>query len=120
MCSDSPTKMPGMTDEEDFSSAIFASFGVGPEAFLGRGGEAAVYALDGERVLRVQHPGTDTDQLTRTDALLHDLMTSAVPFRLPEILEIGEIGGRTYAVERRLPGRSLLEQLRGDEHAKQG
>ncbi len=118
MCSDSPTKMPGMTDEEDFSSAIFASFGVGPEAFLGRGGEAAVYALDGERVLRVQHPGTDTDQLTRTDALLHDLMTSAVPFRLPEILEIGEIGGRTYAVERRLPGRSLLEQLRADENAK--
>jgi hypothetical protein len=33
--------MPGTTVEEDFSGAIFAAFGVGPEAFLGRGGEAA-------------------------------------------------------------------------------
>jgi Phosphotransferase enzyme family len=116
MWSDVRTTMPGTTVEEDFSGAIFAAFGVGPEAFLGRGGEAAVYALDDERVLRVQHPGTDTDQLARTEALLRDLMTAAVPFRSPEILEIGEIGGRTYAVERRLPGRSLLERLHEDEN----
>jgi hypothetical protein len=110
--------MPLVTGAEESISTVLAAFGVGPQALLGRGGEAAVYALDSDRILRVLLPGTDTDQLTRTEALLGDLTTSAVPFRLPEILEIGRIGTRTYGLERRLPGRSLLERLRTDENSE--
>jgi hypothetical protein len=99
-------------------SAVLAAFGVGTEALLGRGGEAAVYALDGERVSRVLHPGGDVDQLSRTQGLLRDLVASAVSFRIPEIQEIGEIGGRAYAIERRLPGRSLVDVLTRGEKAE--
>jgi hypothetical protein len=110
--------MRPVTDMEDPPDAVLAAFGLRSEALLGRGGEATVYALDGERVLRVLQPGGDTDQLTRTEALLRDLVTSGVPFQLPEIIEVGEIGGRPYAIERRLPGRSLLEVLRTDENGE--
>ncbi len=109
--------MAPVTSGEDSGRAVLDAFGVGPQALLGRGNEAAVYALDSDRVLRVLHPGEDTDQLTRTEALLRDLVTSAVPFQLPEILEIGRIGTQGYAIERRLPGRSLLERLTAKDNA---
>jgi Phosphotransferase enzyme family len=101
----------------DESTDVLAAFGVAPQALLGRGGEATVYALDRDRVLRVLHPGGDPDQLARTEVLLGALATSAVSFYLPEILEIGEIGGRTYAIERRLHGRSLREHLKINDGA---
>ncbi len=106
-----------VVSDRDYSTDVLAAYGVAPQAILGRGGEATVYALDRDRVLRVLHRRGDTSQLARTEVLLRGLATSAVPFHLPEILEFGEIGGRTYAIERRLPGRSLREQLRTDVSA---
>ena len=106
-----------VVSDRDDSTDVLAACGVAPQAILGRGGEATVYALDRDRVLRVLHRRGDTSQLARTEVLLRGLATSAVPFHLPEIVEFGEIGGRTYAIERRLPGRSLREQLRTDVSA---
>lgn len=103
--------MTVVTDRDD-STDVLAAFEVEPQALLGRGGEATVYALDRDRVLRVLRPGGDPNQLARTEALLRALATSPVSFHLPEIVEIGEIGGRAYGIERRLPGRSLREHLK--------
>ena len=95
------------------NKAVLAAFGLGTDDEpLGRGGEAATYALDGDRILRVLHPGGDIDQIRRNKALLRDLNASAVSFQIPEILEFGDIGGRAYGIERLLPGSSLVELLK--------
>lgn len=36
---------------------VLVALGVRPQAFLGHGGEAWVYALDADRVVRVLHEG---------------------------------------------------------------
>ena len=95
------------------NKAVLAAFGLGTDDEpLGRGGEAATYALDGDRILRVLHPGGDIDQIRRNKALLRDLNASAVSFQIPEIFEFGNIGGRAYGIERLLPGSSLVELLK--------
>jgi putative membrane protein len=112
--------MASVKDTGDSSNkAVLDAFGLASDDEpLGRGGEAAIYALDSDRILRVLHQGGDTDQIRRNKALLRDLRRSAVPFQIPEILEFGEIAGRTYAVERLLPGRSLMELLKTVEGPK--
>jgi aminoglycoside phosphotransferase (APT) family kinase protein len=41
-----------------------------------------------------------------------ELRAGDVPFALPDVLEVGEHAGRSYAIERRLPGAPLLQLLR--------
>ena len=94
-----------------FDDAVAASFGVTRAQYLGHGGEAVVFALDDARVLRVLHGGGLVDDLRRRQDLIDELARSRPPFELPETLEIGERAGRSYAIERRLAGRSLLEEL---------
>lgn len=86
-------------------------FGVAPDALLGHGGEAWVYALDDDRVLRILRDGGRKADVLRRMALVEELALSQPVYRLPEVLDVGEIEGRTYAIERRLPGRSMLEEL---------
>lgn len=101
-----------MTHEDEDNGAVLRAFGLpsGSAALVGRGGEATTYALGTDRVLRVLHAGTGTDKIYRSWELLKDLTPSAVPFRLPDILQVGQVAGRAFAIERRLPGLSL-EQL---------
>jgi len=91
--------------------AVALRFGVAPEALLGHGGEAWVYALDEERVLRVLHDGGGEAEVRRRVALVEELALARPVYRLPQVLDVGEFAGRTYAIERRLPGRSMLEEL---------
>lgn len=91
--------------------AVALRFGVAPSALLGHGGEAWVYALDDERVLRVLQVGGRQADVLRRMALVEELSLSQPVYRLPEVLDVGEFKGRTYAIERRLPGRSVLEEL---------
>jgi hypothetical protein len=91
--------------------AVLGRLGIGPEALLGHGGEAQVYALDDARVVRVLHAGGDADQLRRNRELIAELSAEAARYEFPAILQVRELGGRIYAIERRLPGRSLLEEL---------
>jgi hypothetical protein len=91
--------------------AVLRKFGVAPDAVLGHGGEAWVYALDEDRVLRVLHDGGTAGHLERRRTLLAELTTQPAPFALPEILDVGEVDGRVYAVERRLIGRPLADEL---------
>lgn len=91
--------------------AVALRFGIALNALLGHGGEAWVYALDDERVLRVLHDGGGKADVLRRTALVEELALSRPVCRLPEVLDVGEFEGRTYAIERRLPGRSVLEEL---------
>lgn len=86
-------------------------FGVAPDALLGHGVEAWVYALDDERVLKVLDEGTSTADALRRVTLVEELALSKPVYRLPEVLEVGEFEGRTYVIERRLSGRTMLEEL---------
>jgi aminoglycoside phosphotransferase (APT) family kinase protein len=93
--------------------AVLDSLGIGPGARLGHGGEASVYALDEERVVRVLHDGGDADDIRRRQTLVTELsLSTGRGFALPEVLDIGEVRGRWYAIERRLVGRSVIEELR--------
>ena len=102
-------------------AAVLHRFSIEPSALLGRGGEAWVYALDDERVLRVLHDpvvGGDVgnhsdppDDIEARQALVDELATAEPPFALPQVLHRGLIEGRSYAIERRLPGRSVMDEL---------
>jgi hypothetical protein len=70
-----------------------------------------VYALDDERVLRILRDGGCKADVLRRMALVAELARSQPAYRLPEVLDVGEVDGRTYAIERRLPARSMLEEL---------
>jgi len=90
--------------------AVLSRFGAREGDLLGRGSESAVYALGREQVLRVAlgNPAS-RDLLARTREFLADL-AGRLPYRTPEILEIGADGA--FTVERRLPGRPMTEALR--------
>jgi hypothetical protein len=90
---------------------VLNAFGVGPSDLLGHGGEAWVYALDEHRVLRVLHTGATIDAIVASAALAATLRKSRPGFELPELIDMGEVDGRCYAIERRLRGRSVLEEL---------
>ena len=90
------------------------SFDIAPDALLGHGGEAWVYALDAERIVRVHHAGTVRETVDHRTSLLAELARSvdAVPFRIPGVLETSVVDERIVTIEPRLPGRPLLELLR--------
>lgn len=101
--------------------AVLEHFGVRQHAYLGGGGEARVYALDDTRVLRVERgidSGGGLDYMARRQLFYAGLRDQVLPFALPEILDVGKQAGVVYAVERRLPGRSLQDRsgdLRGPQ-----
>lgn len=101
-------------------AAILDQYGVTPDDELGHGGEAHVYALDAHRVLRVHHHEAAA-HATRIGELYARLDRAAVPFALPEVLEVHGDGEVSWSVERRLEGRSLdavIGQVRGDDRAR--
>jgi aminoglycoside phosphotransferase (APT) family kinase protein len=94
---------------------ILARFGIDLSARIGHGGEATVYALDAERVLRVYHG--EPHDLAALAPFYQQLASQDVGFATPRILEHGTIDGLTYSVDRRIPGRAmmdLLPELRGN------
>lgn len=79
---------------------------------LGEGGEAEIFALDGDRVLR-RFRSRDADVAGRV-ALTREVAdaTAHLPFATPEILEsFLDDDGVPCLIERRLPGRSMTDAL---------
>jgi aminoglycoside phosphotransferase (APT) family kinase protein len=90
---------------------ILAHFGIDESALLGRGGEARVFALDADRVLRLPHPGVEAGALEERRGLLAAIAAPGWRVALPEVLEHREVAGRLVVIERRLPGRDALAAL---------
>jgi aminoglycoside phosphotransferase (APT) family kinase protein len=95
-------------------TAVVLKLGANPADLIGRGGEAWVFALDADRAVRVLRPGGRLEDLRRRKDLLDELAMVRAPCRIPEIMEVGEFDGRVYAIERRLPGRSVFDVLASD------
>ncbi len=97
----------GLPAEQRDTQSILDHFGVERDEVLGRGGEATVYALDQDRVLRIYH--SDHESTAQVIAQLQGLyrMWTGGPIELPTVLENGERAGRIYTVTSRLHGVSL-------------
>jgi aminoglycoside phosphotransferase (APT) family kinase protein len=89
---------------------VLDHFGIGTGALLGEGGDARVFALDAERVLRIPHARTPTDALGARRELL-DAVAGRGVVALPEVLEHRTVADRLVVVERRLPGRDAIHVL---------
>src|SRR5262245_18581399 len=100
--------------------AVLDHFGVAESALLGRGGEARVFALGTDRVLRLPHPGVSPAHLEDRRRLLAAIATPGWRVALPEVLEQREVAGRLVVVERRLPGRDALAALGGRGRDREG
>jgi Phosphotransferase enzyme family len=97
---------------------VLTSMQVPPEAYLGHGSESWVYALPGDRVVRVLHEGGSLAFVDRQRALLAELASAPMPFALPEMLDVGERFGRIFVIERRLagsPGLRMLDEVAGKD-----
>jgi hypothetical protein len=92
---------------------VILVYGLEPSALLGRGGEASVYALDSDRVLRVHRPGPERATLERRARLLDELAERGgeLPFGLPRVLDVAHVKERWVSIETRLPGRPLSVAL---------
>lgn len=90
--------------------AILARFGIDRSRLLGAGGEARVFALDADRVLRILHPG-DTPPDPRPAGLLESWAGVDIGIGLPRVLDRGRTGRQSWSVDRRIPGRSLADVL---------
>lgn len=101
--------------EDGGAVEVLAAHALTPSALLGSGGEATVYALDAERVLRVHRPGPGLAALERRAQLLAELAAraSGLPFALPRVLDVRRVHERWISVETRLPGRPLAVVLDG-------
>jgi len=99
-------------DEAQRVGTLLRGLGVDPADVLGFGGEARVWALGADQVVRLCHPGTPAEAVRQRIELLAELSAGpAPPFALPEVLEIGEREGRLFTIERRLDGIPLLGAL---------
>ncbi len=105
---------------EAWRDELLARHRIGPVDELGHGGEAVVYALDADRVLRV-HRHEAADYVRRIGELYGALDRSAVPYALPEVLEVHGDGEVSWSIERRLKGRPfdvLLRHLEGADRER--
>ena len=98
--------------------AVLDRFGIDESMLLGRGGEARVFALGDDRVLRLPHPHAKDAALDARRNLLERVLREAPAgfVATPEVLEHRDVDGRTVVLERRLPGvdgRDALGQARG-------
>ena len=100
--------------------ALHARFGEEIGARIGHGGEADVYAMSGDRVLRVYH-SPPHHPLGVLAAFYDEMVGHGCSYALPRILDHGEIDGREYSVDVRIPGRPLIDallDLRGDDRRR--
>jgi hypothetical protein len=92
---------------------VLKSLGIDSHALLGQGGESWVCALDNACVARINRPGSSRAQVDSRSELLAELGHSSgkVSFTIPSVLDTTEIKGFIITIERRLPGRPLIELL---------
>ncbi|NJN81496.1 MAG: phosphotransferase [Caldilineaceae bacterium] len=112
-CADMDPTAVRPSDDAELAD-VMAALGVGPDALLGRGGEAWVLALDEERVARVSRGGLENAVwISARTALLAEMARHAqtVTFAIPAVVDTRIVAGHIVTVEPRLPGRPLIELL---------
>lgn len=81
---------------------------------VGEGGEARVFDIGGERVLRLVRPGGQADAQQKRAELLRKISAghTTAAFRTPRVIDICQVGGRVAVIEERLPGVTLAVALK--------
>jgi aminoglycoside phosphotransferase len=97
-----------MRPSDQLAREVTTQLGLPNPIWLAAGTEAEVYSLDPNRVLKI-YSDPDLDKLTTLKDFYARLYTSAAPFSLPSVLEVGRVAGATYSVERRLTGTPMAE-----------
>ena len=97
------------TDDHEGEAAVLAVFRTSRDQLLGSGGESEVFAIDHERVLRLYRSRHEAPRRTATQlrALYQHWSGSDIGIELPLIIEVGELDGRFFTVDRRLSGRNF-------------
>ncbi|MEL6893889.1 MAG: hypothetical protein AAFP84_20020 [Actinomycetota bacterium] len=91
--------------------SILRHFDVQPSGLLGHGGEAWVFALDDQHVLRVLRDTQACRHINERQALVDELAQAGAPFALPKVVRCDSLNDRSFAVEHRLPGKAVGQQL---------
>lgn len=92
------------------ADGLLATFGTDRSQLLGQGGECEVFALpDPDRVLRLYRSEPELSRLVAEQlrALYGSWARTDTAVEVPLTYELGQRGGRTYAVDRRFSGRSF-------------
>jgi len=81
---------------------------------IGEGGEARVFDIGSDRVLRLVRPGGHADAQQRRAELLQKICAGhkSAAFRTPRVIDICQVGGRVAVIEERLTGVTLAEALK--------
>ena len=91
---------------------MLTDFGLPPDAQpIGEGRQAVVYHLDDHRALRIFRHSANAKLITAHADFLSAVRQQGLTFATPDYLEWGIIDGALFAIERLLPGRSLLVEL---------
>lgn len=93
---------------------VLAELGVAPDALLGYGGEACVFAHGSEQIVRIHHAKAEAGAVEVRSALLGELRPhrGLLPFAIPEVLALRVVAGRFVTFEPRLRGQTLAQALR--------
>lgn len=100
-----------MTDLTGFDGggetlAVLAHLGIPDAQLLGRGNEGLVFAYRDDRAVKI-YRSAGVEDLERLAAFQALLARQNLPYRTPEILEIGCLNGTSFTIEWRLPGETL-------------
>jgi putative membrane protein len=97
------------TDDHRGEAELLAAFGIGRDQLLGSGGESEVFAIDHDRVLRLYRDRHEAPRQTaaQLQVLYQSWSDSDIGLELPLIIELGELNGRFFTVDRRFSGRNF-------------
>jgi putative membrane protein len=104
--SDEEWLMTELTGFDGGVLAVLAHLGIPDARLIGRGNEGRVYQYGDDRVVKIYQRASAVE-LERLAAFLATLAQQELPFRTPQILEIGLLDRTTFTIERRLPGETL-------------
>lgn len=107
------TDRPSDLSSSENDPAIPARFRADVVRRLGRGGEATVYELTGDRALRVFHTHTDLSHLDKISAFYRKLAAFNLPFAVPEIFAYAVEDGVGYSLDRLIRGRAFHDVMPG-------
>ncbi|MBK8459402.1 MAG: aminoglycoside phosphotransferase family protein [Micropruina sp.] len=103
---------------------LLRRFGIGADQLLGSGGEARVFALDRDRVLRILSPSSEPEESADAiNALLASWSGINLGFALPRVLEQGRWDVQRYTIEARMPGLDggrWLARVESDQRRRAG
>lgn len=98
-------------EQPELAGSVRDRFSITNDDLLGFGGEAAIYALDEQHVVRCYRAGTDPRRVEVRAAFYEGIARSGLPFKLPAVASIGDVDGWLYSIEERIPGTSLTTAL---------